>query len=94
MQRDGGQRSRQPPPTLGGRLERATLTRYTAITEDTDMAAALAEAPALAGLAVTLANAEAEAQGVPGTGGREGAVAAAMAEREAARGDVDPEATA
>ena len=56
-------------PVLGDRLERATLARYAAITEDADMAAALAEVPALAGLAVALDDAEAEAQGVPGAGG-------------------------
>lgn len=78
-------------PTLGDRLDRATLSRYAAITEDADMAVALDEAPALAGLAVTLAAAEAEAQGVSGAGAGalEAAVATAMAEREAARGDVD-----
>lgn len=81
-------------PALGDRLDRATLARYAAITADADMAAALAEAPALAGLAVTLADAEAEAQGTPGAGGLEAAVAAAMAERQAARGDVDPNTTA
>ncbi|MEY8814419.1 hypothetical protein AB9H24_04350 [Micrococcus luteus] len=65
-------------PVLGDRLDRATLARYAAITEDADMTAALAEAPTLAGLAVTLADAEAEAQGAPGAGGLEAAVAAAM----------------
>lgn len=80
-------------PTLGDRLDRATLARYADITEDADMAAALAKAPALAGLAVTLADAEAEADGAPGAGGLAGAVAAALAEREAARGNVGPGAT-
>ena len=63
---------------LGDRLERATLARYAGITQDADMAAALSEAPALAGLTVALDDAEAEAQGVPGAGGLEGAVAAAL----------------
>lgn len=70
-------------PVLGERLERATLARYAALTDDADMAAALAEAPALAGLAVTLEDAEAEAQGVPGAGGLDGAVAAALAAQAA-----------
>ncbi|MEV8232410.1 hypothetical protein [Micrococcus luteus] len=43
-----------------------------------DPAAALSEAPALVGLTVALDDAEAEAQGGPGAGGLEGAVAAAL----------------
>ena len=81
-------------PALGDRLERATLARYAAITEDTDMAAALAEAPALAGLTVTLDDAEAEAQGIPGAGGLNGAVAAALAVQAAGSTTVDPDTTA
>lgn len=81
-------------PALGDRLERATLARYAAITEDTDMAAALAEAPTLAGLAVTLDDAEAEAQGIPGAGGLNGAVAAALAVQAAGSTTVDPDTTA
>ena len=81
-------------PALGDRLERATLARYAAITEDTDTAAALAEAPTLAGLAVTLDDAEAEAQGIPGAGGLNGAVAAALAVQAAGSTTVDPDTTA
>lgn len=80
--------------TLPDRLDRATLARYAAITEDTDMAAALAEAPTLAGLAVTLDDAEAEAQGIPGAGGLNGAVAAALAAQAAGSTTVDPDTTA
>ena len=80
-------------PALGDRLERATLARYAAITEDTDTAAALAEAPTLAGLAVTLDDAEAEAQGIPGAGGLNGAVAAALAVQAAGSTTVDPDTT-
>lgn len=79
---------------LGDRLERATLARYAAITQDADMTAALSEAPALAGLTVALDDAEAEAQGVPGAGGLEGAVAAAMAARAAGSTTVGPDTTA
>ena len=81
-------------PALGDRLERATLARYAAITEDTGMAAALAEAPTLAGLAVALDDAEAEAQGIPGAGGLNGAVAAALAVQAAGSTTVAPDTTA
>lgn len=81
-------------PALGDRLERATLARYAAITQDADMAPALAEAPALAGLAVALDDAEAEAQGVPDSGGLRGAVAAALAAQAAGSTTVDQGADA
>ena len=81
-------------PALGDRLERATLARYAAITEDTDMAAALAEAPTLAGLAVTLDDAEAEALGSGGAGGVMGAGAAALPGPAAGSTTVDPDTTA
>ena len=52
-----------------------------------------AEAPTLAGLAVTLDDAEAEAQGIPGAGGLNGAVAAALAVQAAGSTTVDPDTT-
>lgn len=65
-------------------LERATLRRYAIVTEDAGLLAALEEGPALAGLALSLEDAEAEALGAPGAGSLNGAIAAAFAEQHAA----------
>lgn len=81
-------------PVLPPRLDRDILARYAALTDDADMTAALAEAPALAGLAVALEDAEAEAQGVPGAGGLDGAVAAALAAQAVGATTVAPDAHA